>query len=383
MRQLIRYGIVGLLNNAAIYLIFLLVTYWGVTPKIAMSFLYVVAAVASFIWNKNWTFSYSGRVNRSFTRFVLAHIGGYLINLLILLVFVDRLGYSHQAVQAVAIFVVAGFLFIAFKYFVFNQKKRIKVTDVNPGFKPHYFKQLACLEAGNFWFRGRNDLILWALHKYCPKLQSFLEVGCGTGFVMSAIANKYPSAELIGGEYLEEGLVYARQRQPNVNFIQLDARCIPYQEQFDAIGAFDVIEHIVEDELVLHQIFKALKLGGVLFITVPQHQWLWSSVDEHACHVRRYSANELHEKISRAGFDIVRSTSFVSILLPVMYVSRLLRRGGGSTVIEENGEFQIHPILNRIFEFCLSIDLSLIRRGVDLPVGGSRLLVASKGADGS
>ena len=60
------------------------------------------------------------------------------------------------------------------------------------GFKSHYFKDLAELEAGNFWFRGRNKLILWALHKYSPELKSFLEIGCGTGFVISAISKQFP-----------------------------------------------------------------------------------------------------------------------------------------------------------------------------------------------
>ena len=107
---------------------------------------------------------------------------------------------------------------------------------------------------------------------------------------------------LFGSEYLEEGLVYARQRVPTAEFTQMDARCIPYESELDAIGAFDVLEHIEEDEAVLQQIYKALKPGGFVFITVPQHHWLWSAVDEYACHVRRYGANELHEKVRQGGF---------------------------------------------------------------------------------
>ena len=52
---------------------------------------------------------------------------------------------------------------------------------MNIGFKAHYFKEMAELEAGNFWFRVRNKLILWALHKYSPELKSFLEIGYRTG----------------------------------------------------------------------------------------------------------------------------------------------------------------------------------------------------------
>lgn len=246
------------------------------------------------------------------------------------------------------------------------------------GFKTHYFKELAALEAGNFWFRARNKIILWSLRKYAPALTSFLEIGCGTGFVISAISQQFPEAKLLGSEYLEEGLVYARQRLPNAEFTQMDARQIPYQSELDAIGAFDVLEHIEEDEIVLEQIFNALKPNGIVFITVPQHRWLWSAVDEYACHVRRYSAADLHEKMGNAGFEIVLSTSFVSTLLPAMYLSRLLKRHKTDARIDDMAELRINSILNTLFEWLLNFELALIRMGVTLPVGGSRLVVARK-----
>ncbi len=158
----------------------------------------------------------------------------------------------------------------------------------------------------------------------------------------------------------------------------MDARCIPYESELDAIGAFDVLEHIEEDEAVLQQIYKALKPGGYLFITVPQHRWLWSAVDEYACHVRRYGANELHEKVCKAGFEIIRTTSFVSTLLPAMYLSRLLQRNKTDMSIDDVAGLRVNPILNKIFEWFLHFELALIRAGVSLPVGGSRLLVARK-----
>jgi trans-aconitate methyltransferase len=249
---------------------------------------------------------------------------------------------------------------------------------MNIGFKTHYFKELAELEAGNFWFRARNKLILWALHKYSPGLKSFLEIGCGTGFVISAISKRFPEAKLSGSEYFEEGLVYAQQRVPSAEFAQMDARHIPYESELDAIGAFDVLEHIEEDVSVLQQMYKALKPGGFVFITVPQHRWLWSAVDEYACHVRRYGASELHQKVCRAGFQIIRSTSFVSTLMPAMYLSRLLQGNKTDMNMNDVAGLRINPILNKIFEWFLGFEWALIRVGFSLPVGGSRLLVARK-----
>lgn len=117
--QLIRYGLVGIASNLSGYLLFLLITYWGVEPKKAMTLLYVVGASIGFFGNRQWTFAHKGALPVSGARYFIAHLFGYMINFLILLTFVDRFGYSHQWVQAAAVFVVAGFLFMAFKYFVF------------------------------------------------------------------------------------------------------------------------------------------------------------------------------------------------------------------------------------------------------------------------
>ena len=117
--QLFRYGVVGVATNLALYLFYLLITYLGIEPKMAMTIAYAVGALIGFVGHRQWTFSHKGTLLRSGARYCIAHVFGYLINFLFLLTFVDILGYSHQLVQAAAIFVVAGFLFITFRYFVF------------------------------------------------------------------------------------------------------------------------------------------------------------------------------------------------------------------------------------------------------------------------
>lgn len=122
MLQLIRYGVVGIVSNLAIYFVYLLITYLGVEPKIVMTLVYVVGAFIGFVGNRKWTFAHRGDSSSAALRYVLAHLFGYLLNFLILFTFVDYLGYAHQWVQAVAIIIVAGYLFVVFKYFVFREK---------------------------------------------------------------------------------------------------------------------------------------------------------------------------------------------------------------------------------------------------------------------
>jgi SAM-dependent methyltransferase len=246
------------------------------------------------------------------------------------------------------------------------------------GFKPEYFEELARLEAGNFWFVSRSRLILWLLKKYCGEFGSLLEIGCGTGYVLSGISEEFDAASLYGSELLLEGLPFAAARVPSATFMQMDARRIPFIGEYDVIGAFDVLEHIADDERVLAQVYAALKPGGTLILTVPQHPWLWSSADEYACHVRRYRAGELERKLVAADFEVTRSTSFLFSLLPLMLVSRLVK---GKTLDEDydaTTEFSLAPWLNRLLTGVLVVEYWITRIGINLPAGGSRVVVARK-----
>lgn len=127
-RQLTRYAFVGLASNLAGYLVYLLLTYLGTTPKLTMTALYAAGATIGFFGNRTLTFEHRGGVLSAGFRYLLAHVLGYLLNLVILVVFVDSLGYPHQAVQAVAIFVVAAMLFVLFKAFVFPA--RCEATEI-------------------------------------------------------------------------------------------------------------------------------------------------------------------------------------------------------------------------------------------------------------
>ena len=246
------------------------------------------------------------------------------------------------------------------------------------GFKSIYFSELARLEETNFWFRSRNNLILWALEEYCPNFHSLLEIGCGTGYVLSEISKSFQNRTLHGSEIFTAGLGFATTRLPSSNFMQMDARNIPFRDEFDVIGAFDVLEHIEEDEIVLAEIHAALKPQGFILLSVPQHTWLWSPIDEYACHVRRYTASDLHQKLETAGFQIARSTSFVTVLLPAMIVSRFFQKNASDKTFDATTELNLPPWLNSLFFQLLSSETVFIEKGLNFPIGGSRMVVAMK-----
>lgn len=242
-------------------------------------------------------------------------------------------------------------------------------------FNPQAFEKLAEAEAAHWWFRPRNRLLTWALREKVGSFRNFLEVGCGTGFVLSGIHDAFPEVSLKGSEFFPEGLAFARDRIPTASFEQLDARKFEETGTYDVIGAFDVVEHIPEDELVLQNLGNGLRKGGHLILTVPQHRWLWSVVDEVACHVRRYSRSELCQKVESAGLKVTYVTSFVSLLVPLMYLARLRAQNKD---YDPMSEFQIPTWMNWMLEQVMRVEHFLLKTGMSLPVGGSLLVLAQK-----
>jgi SAM-dependent methyltransferase len=250
----------------------------------------------------------------------------------------------------------------------------------NRPFPEESFELLQTVEDSSFWFRARNRLLVWAIGAHFPQARSFLEVGCGTGYVLQGLAASPLELELTGVELFPAGLDVARRRVPRATLVEGDARELAFDAAFDVVGAFDVIEHVDEDEAVLAALHRAARPGGGVVITVPQHSWLWSAVDEYGGHRRRYSRGELVEKLERAGFVVDRTTSFVSLLLPLLAVSRFRQRNLPVESLDPVAEFGAPRVVDALLDRVMAVEQALVRRGISLPAGGSLLAVGHKPA---
>lgn len=243
------------------------------------------------------------------------------------------------------------------------------------------YAELAKIEEKHFWFRSRNVVIRLLLEKYLPAIDAgrFLEIGCGTGYVLNMLASM-PGLNCAGAEIHLRGATMAKARVPSAEIIQMDATAIPFEDTFDGIGAFDVIEHIEDDEAVLRNVHRALKSGGCFFLTVPQHPFLWSYQDQFAGHKRRYTRSDLMAKLTRNGFSVEYAGSFCCALFPLMLLIRLIKGAPakGANLTEVLAEFRISATLNRLLRTLMRFDEALIRRGASLPFGGSLVAVGRK-----
>jgi hypothetical protein len=99
-------------------------------------------------------------------------------------------------------------------------------------------------------------------------------------------------------------------------------------------------------------------------------------VVEHSGHFRRYTRDELLKKLKLAGLSVAYVSSFVSLLVPLMWLNR--RRPKDQQTFDLQAEFKIPRWLNFILETIMRIEVYLIRAGFKFPVGGSLLVVARK-----
>ena len=122
---MIRYGVVGVLNNLLAYVIYLALTWSWLEPKLAVTLLYPIGAMTAYVGHARYAFAYQGKHSYSVLRYIVAHLVGYAIDVSLLYVFTDRLGFPHQAVQASAVVIVGGVLYLLFKYWVFTPSPKL------------------------------------------------------------------------------------------------------------------------------------------------------------------------------------------------------------------------------------------------------------------
>lgn len=235
-------------------------------------------------------------------------------------------------------------------------------------------------EKKHFWFRGRNvvirNVIQSSLHDYQGK--SFLEVGCGTGYVLAELARM--GFRVTGLDMHKEGLAYARKRVPSATFFTGKLDQYRPKKLFDAVGMFDVLEHIPDDTQAIRECSRLLNKAGMLYITVPARQELWSVYDDISGHKRRYTRESLSHVLTRAGFRI-HAISYFGFFqyVPHLIMKRFILSGTPKDIMPvlKRVVWQPPGILNWLLEQSFTLDMFL-SKFIRLPFGTSLIVSAQK-----
>lgn len=254
-----------------------------------------------------------------------------------------------------------------------------------PGYDPHYFPELAAVEAEHYWFLARRQVVHDLLRGSVPDLdqRAIFDIGCGSGGLLAFLAER--GVRVAGAcDVYVESLRLASRRIAAAPLVLVDeGRFPPLGPGQTLVGMFDVLEHIDDDSGTLGHLFSILAPGGILVLTVPAHPFLFDEMDVIAHHRRRYTRGELSGKLRGAGFVVRRLTHFMAPLMPLLGVRWLARAATGGRRVHQRRrlELRVLPVLNRLMRAVLALERPLVRRGV-VPFGSSLLAVAAKPGGG-
>jgi SAM-dependent methyltransferase len=253
---------------------------------------------------------------------------------------------------------------------------------IHSGYDPAYFGHLSTIEERHFWFRARNMVISSLLKQITADMEPgyrLLEVGCGTGNVLQVLQDVCSKGMVVGMDLFSEGLKYA-SRRTSCNLVRGDIRVLPFAKKFDIICLFDVLEHIYDDTKALEDLNSLLIDDGMLILTVPAHQSLWSYFDEVSHHCRRYELDELENKLILTGFKVEYLTYYMSSIFPIIWIGRRLKGAidRRSADDQASDELRIVPVINGLLTSLLAQEAHLINHRKRLPFGTSILAIAFK-----
>lgn len=235
------------------------------------------------------------------------------------------------------------------------------------------YQQMAELDDRHWWYRARRRIIADLIRREArlPKDAQILELGCGTGHNLAMLSG---FGHVEGLELDDEARALSEKRLGRkVMSSPLPELAEVPDRHYDLIGAFDVIEHIEQDEAALASIATKLKAGGKFVMTVPAHQWMWSAHDVVNHHKRRYSKRALKRLIDASPLQLDRIGYFNSLLFPVAVAERAASKLRGKS----DADVKLPPTpLNAALEKVFAAERYLVGR-LPLPPGLSLFAVAS------
>jgi SAM-dependent methyltransferase len=231
------------------------------------------------------------------------------------------------------------------------------------------------IEDGSFWFAHRNACLITLLRQF-PAAGTFFDIGGGNGFVAAALQaeGKVPMVLIEPGA---DGIRHAQTRGVGT-IVQATLKEAGFRDRsLPAIGFFDVLEHVEDEQEFLREIRRCLTATGRIYLTVPAGRWLWSDADVQAGHFRRYTFASLRRALDRAGFRILFMTKIFSPLPFPLFVSRSVPSlFGRRKQAVQSYSSQHRPRGNKFMEPVWRWELARLARKQSIPFGTSCLVVA-------
>jgi SAM-dependent methyltransferase len=238
----------------------------------------------------------------------------------------------------------------------------------------HEYEAMYQLENSYWWYVARRELAVQLLKDEINGRDSvrILDVGCGTGANVHAFARLAPT---VGIDASMDALHFCQSR--GIKTVSLSpVEDLPFAFRiFDIVTALDVLEHTDDDLSSLREIHRVTKHHGLVLITVPAYGFLWSEHDEALKHRRRYTAHELRNKLVVTGFEVVRTSYFISTLFFPILALRIWQGLHKDSTHPKTSIVVLPDWINNSLISLLSLERKLFHR-MNLPFGVSIVALA-------
>tara|TARA_B110000971_G_scaffold75653_1_gene77714 strand:+ start:19415 stop:20185 length:771 start_codon:yes stop_codon:yes gene_type:complete len=250
-----------------------------------------------------------------------------------------------------------------------------------------YYIDYYDLERKHWWFTARLDILESILTNKILKKDkrkgplNILNVGVATG-ATTEMLSKYGTVTSL--EYDKDCCKFLFEKT-GIKAINASVTDMPFQDHsYDLVCAFDVIEHVEDDNLAIHEINRVLKIGGNTFTTVPAFQTLWGDHDVLNHHFRRYKKRNYNDLFSANNIETNYLNHFnFWLFIPIAIVrifARVIKTGRNTTTITstDNEGINSNQIVGKLLKAVFNSEKYLINNGIKLPFGVSIIHIGQK-----
>jgi SAM-dependent methyltransferase len=238
-------------------------------------------------------------------------------------------------------------------------------------------------EERHWWYAGMREIVSSLLPPVPPSANPLvLDAGCGTGYNMGWLKQRY-GAKITGLDLSPHALHFCRSRGEDA-LVRADAAVLPFCSGiFDLVISFDVIVNLKSETAraaAIREFLRVLKPGGRVLIRVPAYEFLRSSHDTAVMTYHRYGRREFGSAAAAAGFNVLRLTCANTLLFPVAFFWRILKKvglapGGSDVGARTRGGDRLNQAAMSVLKF----EAAILRR-FNLSFGLSIFLLAEKPA---
>lgn len=240
------------------------------------------------------------------------------------------------------------------------------------------YREMYELESSYWWHVGKRHLVLSLLRRYHVKNAQLVDVGCGTGLLMTELKQ---FGKVSGVDTEPEALKFCRMRGHRSVFRIAAGGRLPFaNSSVGAVTMLDVLEHVADEGRALRELHRILKPPGLLVLSVPAFQSLYSYWDRVAGHHRRYTKAQLRSILERNGFAVEKMTYSNSLLFAAAVAFRAAKAAAlrNRELKDMPSDFvQLPRIINGMLSQLYRLENGLnIRLG--MPLGMSLVCLARK-----